>query len=135
MGHTMNFGLTTNMKGATLDAIRVSIGASGAPTIAEDCGAGLISSVTLGTAGRYTFQMAKPYPPKLVVCSPELSGLSATDPVLVARYEAGTYNATTGQFVVQVVNTPTSTTAAAANPANGTDIHVLLVTRRYTANP
>lgn len=135
MGHTLNFGLTTNMKGATLDGLRVTIGASGAPTIAEDCGAGLVSSVTLGTAGRYTFQMAKPYPPKLVNCQAELSGLSATDPVLAARYESGSYNASTGQFIIQVVNQPTSTTAAAANPANGVDMHVLLITRRYTANP
>lgn len=135
MGHTLNFGLTTNMKGATLDGLRVSIGATGAPTLAEDCGAGLVASVTRNSAGRYTFQMAKPYPPKVVNIQCELSGLSATDPVLVARYESGTYNATAGTFVVQVVNTPTSTTAAAADPANGVDMHVLLITRRYTANP
>jgi hypothetical protein len=135
MGHTLNFGLTTNMKGATKDSLRVAIGASGAPTLTEDCGAGLIASVTLGTAGRYTFQMAKPYPPKLVTCKPQLAGVSATDPVVVARYEAGSYNATAGTFIVQCVNLPTSTTAAAANPASGSELHVDLVTRRYTANP
>lgn len=135
MGHTLNFGLTTNMKGATIDAFRITIGASGAPTLAEDCGSGLVSSVTRLSAGRYSFQMAKPYPPKLVNVQAELSGLSATDPVLVARYESATYNATTGVFIVQVVNTPTSTTAAAADPVNGCDLHVTLITRRYTANP
>lgn len=135
MGHTLNHGMTTNMKGPTLDAIRVSIGASGAPTIAEDCGAGLIASVTLGTAGRYTFQMNKPYPPKVVGIQCSIAGLSATDPVLDARYEAGTYNATAGTFIVQVVNTPTATTAAAANPPSGAELHLTLISRRYTANP
>lgn len=137
MGHALNYGLTTNMKGATFDAFKFAIGASGAVGALEDCGAGLVASITHGApnSGTYTVQMAVPYPPKLVCCSPELAGVSATDPALVCRYVAGSYNATTGQFVLQVSSTPTSTTAGAADPANGSEVHVVLVTRRYTANP
>lgn len=136
MGHSLNHGLTTNMKGPTMDSFRVSIGAAGAPTLAEDCGAGLISAtISHPSAGVYTFQMVAPYPPKLVDCIAEVASAAITDQVLKARYQAGSYNATTGQFTVMVSSLPTSTTAAAADPPSGAELHVTLITRRYTANP
>ena len=134
MGHSPNFGLVTDMKGPVLDALTVTgltVANGQLCTIAEDCGAGLVASVTHTNTGVYTFQMAVPYYPKRVNVQCELSTSGAATAVLQARYQEGSYNATTGQFIIDVTNTA----GAAADPASTNELHVLLVLRRYTANP
>lgn len=131
MGHSLNYGLTTNAKGASWDQLRLTFDGAGAATIAEDCGAGLVASVAHTGAGVYTFQLVAPYPPKIIVAQPNMSALLATSAYRNARYKTGSYNATTGQFIVFV----SDATPAAADPASGDEMHVDIVTRRYTANP
>lgn len=131
MGHALNYGLTTNAKGATWDTFRLTFDGSGNATLAEDCGAGLVTSVAHTGTGVYTVQLAKPYPPKMIQVDAQLSAATAATAILVARYQTASYNATTGQFIINV-----STSApAAADPQSGSEMHVDFVTRRYTANP
>lgn len=133
MGHALNHGLTTNAKGASWDQIRLKCtDGSGTLAIDEDCGAGLISSVTRTAQGIYTLQLSKPYPAKLVICTVNLSQAAETTGVLVVRYKRASYDATAGTFVVFVSN---AAGTAAADPAQNDELHLDLVWRRYTANP
>jgi len=130
MGHSYNNGLHTSSKGITVDGIRVTglnVANGQLCTIAEDCKSGLISSVTHTAAGVYTFQLSLPFPPKIVTVRPQLSATAATSAPLVARYQTASYNATTGQFIINVNN------AGAAADGSGTDeLHVDMKFNRYT---
>lgn len=133
MGHAYNYGLVTSMKGATWEAIRlVCTDGSGTLVIAEDCGAGLFSGVTRNAQGDYTLQMSVPYPPKIVVGSPEAACATKTTAALTVRMKVAGYSATAGTLQFFVSN---SAGTSAADPANGDEIHILLNFRRYTANP
>lgn len=133
MGHAYNHGLVTSAKGATWEQIRFKCNdGSGTLVIDEDCGAGIISGITRNSQGNYTVQMSKPYPPKLIICDPQMSTASETTAALVCRYKTNSYDATAGTFVLFV---STSAGTAAADPANGQEIHVDFRHRRYTANP
>lgn len=130
MGHSYNNGLHTASKAITYDAVRVTglnVANGSACTIAEDCRAGLIASVTHTAAGVYTFQLSLPYPPKVVTVIPEVSSALATSADLRARYRNASYNATTGQFIVQ-----TSVAAVATDGGAADELHVLLAFNRYT---
>jgi hypothetical protein len=132
MGHSYNNGLHTSSKGITVDAVRVT-GLDTSPcTIAEDCKSGLISAVTKGVTGTYTFQLTAPYPPKLVVCLPDISAAAVTSDILTAKYKDASYNATTGQFVVFVSNDDDSGAPVAADGASTNELHVFLMFNRYT---
>jgi len=128
MGHSYNNGLHTTSKAITYDRIRVT-GLNTTPcTIAEDCKSGLISAVTKGSTGVYTFQLTLPYPPKVVEISAHISSAAATSTLLFARYQNASYNATTGQFIVNVCNaTPTATDGGASD-----ELHVSMAFNRYT---
>src|SRR5512138_2307498 len=131
MGHAYNNGLHTSSKGFTVDAVRVTgltVGLGSLCTIAEDCKSGLIQSVTHTATGVYTFQLSVPYPPKVVNINPKLSAAAANSAVLTARYQNASYNATTGQFIVNVTNA----TPAAADPAAADELHVEMNFNRYT---
>lgn len=135
MGHSYNNGLHTSSKGITVDAVRVTgmnVANGSLCTIAEDCKSGLIASVTHTATGVYTFQLSAPYPPKMVNIQPQLSGDAVTDDLLHARYRAASYNATTGQFIVQVQNDDDITNAVAADGLATTELHVLMMFNRYT---
>jgi hypothetical protein len=131
MGHMYNNGMNTASKGLTVDAIRVTglnVANGSLCTIAEDCKAGLISSVTHTALGTYTFQLSVPYPPKVVNIQPVLSAALTTSATNVARYQSASYNATTGQFIILL-----STSAAAAVDGGATDeLHVDMKFNRYT---
>ena len=132
MGYSYNNGLHTSSKALTSEAIRVTglnvaPGASALCTIAEDCRSGLVASVTHTATGVYRFQLSKPYPPKMVVIDPNLSAAGPTSALLTARYQNGSYNATTGQFIVNISN---ATPAAAAGGA-ADELHVQMQFNRY----
>lgn len=135
MGYSYNNGLHTSSKGITFDALRVTDldVANGAEcTIAEDAKSGLVDSVTHTGTGVYTFQLSKPYPPKLVLCQPQLSRASETTDILFADYKSASYNATTGQFEVVVSNDDDVGAPAAADGGATDELHVLLSFNRYT---
>lgn len=135
MGYSYNNGLHTSSKGITIDALRVTdldVADGAACTIAEDAKSGLVDSVTHTGTGVYTFQLSKPYPPKLVICQPQLSQVTNTTDLLFASYDSGSYNATTGTFVVNVSNDDDSGAPAAANGSATDELHVLLMFNRYT---
>ena len=131
MGHSYNNGLHTSSKGITVDAVRVTaltVANGQLCTIAEDCKSGLVASVTHTGAGIYTFQLSAPYPPKVVNINPKLSAAAANSAILTARYQNASYNATTGQFIINVTNA----TPAAADPGASDELHVEMNFNRYT---
>src|SRR5689334_22952861 len=131
MGHAYNNGLHTTSKGITVDAIRVTglnVANGQLCTIAEDCKSGLIASVTHTATGVYTFQLSVPYPPKVVGIKPDLSAASVTSAILTARYQNASYNATTGQFIINISNA----TPVAADGGAADELHVAMHFNRYT---
>lgn len=131
MAHAYNNGLHTSSKGFTVDAIRVTgltVATGQLCTIAEDCKSGLIATVTHTATGVYTFQLSIPYPPKVVVIKPTLSAAAANSTILNARYQNASYNATTGQFIINVSNA----TPAAADPGAADELMVEMHFNRYT---
>lgn len=130
MGHSYNNGLHTASKGITVDAVRVTglnVAVAGLCTIAEDCKSGLIQSVTHTATGVYTFQLSRPYPPKVVCIGADISAAGPTAALLRARYQNASYNATTGQFIVNVSNA----TPAAADGGAADELHVTMQFNRY----
>ncbi len=130
MGHAYNNGLHTSSKGITVDGIRVTglnVANGQLCTIAEDCKSGLIASVTHTAAGVYTFQLSVPFPPKVVNIQPSLSATAATSTALVARYQSGSYNATTGQFIINMNVAGVATDGGASD-----ELHVDMKFNRYT---
>lgn len=130
MGHSYNNGLHTTSKGITIDAVRLSsltVTVGQLVTIAEDCKSGLVTSVTHTATGVFTFQLSSPFLPKFVTIQPQLSGASAAASTITARYQTGSYNATTGQFIVH-----TTVAGAATDPAATDELHVMMHLRRYT---
>ena len=131
MGHMVGQGFGTSMKGAELEAVRITgmnVANGQLCTIAEDCKSGLVASVTHTSAGVYTFQLSIPFPPKVVTVNPKVSAALATSAYVHARYQSGSYNATTGQFVVL---TSDATPAAVAGGATD-ELHVDIAFNRYT---
>jgi len=132
MGHSYNNGLHTSSKGITVDAVRVTALNTTPCTIAEDCKSGLITGVTRAVTGQYVFQLSAPFPPKLVVCLPAISGTSTTTDLLHARYLENSYNATTGQFTVLLSDDDDVTAPIAANGSATNELHVFLMFNRYS---
>lgn len=128
MGHSYNNGLHTSSKGITIDAVRVTGLNLATCVIAEDCKSGLVSGVTKGTTGVYTFQLTLPYPPKMVVIDPRLTSTNGATAILTPRYREGSYNPTTGQFIIDVSNA----TPAAADASATAEMHVTMMFNRYT---
>lgn len=131
MAHAYNNGLHTSSKGFTVDAVRVTglnVANGQLCTIAEDCKSGLVASVTHTGTGVYTFQLSIPYPPKYVQIAPSLSATAANSAILTARYQSGSYNATTGQFIINITNA----TPAAADGGASDELMVDMNFNRYT---
>jgi len=131
MGHMYNNGMNTASKGLTVDAVRITalnVANGQLCTIAEDCKAGLISTVTHTAIGVYTFQLSVPYPPKVVNIQPSMTSAGPTDALLTARYRQASYNATTGQFIIDI----STSAAAAADGGAANELHVDMKFNRYT---
>lgn len=133
--HSYNFGLKTSGKGEIFESFRIAIGASGAPSIAEQSGANLISTVTGGAGasatGTYTVTLNAPIPPRLICCRPSVSCAAVNSAYRHARFKTGSYSATAGTFVIFT----SDATPAAADPASGDFIDVVLTFCQYTVLP
>jgi L-lactate permease len=123
-------GMATDMLGAIIDAVRVTFGAAGAPTLVDGGKSNLIASVTRNSAGLYTFQLNKNYYKSFIAVLPTLSCISGAGALNTARYVVGSYSSTTGTF--QVVVTDDEATPAAADPTNGVALSLLMVFQRYS---
>lgn len=131
MGHIFGYGMNTSSKGITVDAVRVTalnVANGQLCTIAEDAKSGFVASVTHTATGVYTFQFTTPFPPKVVGIQAELSAASPAAALLQARYQNASYNATTGQFIINV----SSSAPAAADGGAADELHVNMFFNRYT---
>lgn len=132
MGHSYNHGLVTSMKGAAIEAVRITDLDSASNTIAEQSASGFVASSAIDT-GVVTVQLAAPYPPRLVVCIPKMSGASATEDILTARYVEDSYDADAGTFEIAISNDDDSGAPIAGSPSSANELHVLMMFCRYTA--
>lgn len=127
--HAYNMGLATSMKGGAVEAVRVTFGASGAPTLVDKGKSNLVLSVAKTATGRYTFTLNKPYPAYLVALEPSLSAATTTGAFKFARYLEASYSATAGTFEVDICDTVG--TPALVDPTSGTALDLVLVFQRY----
>lgn len=122
MGHMHQHGMNTSSRGMFVDSVCVTglnVANGQLCTIAEDGKSGFVASVTHTATGVYTFQLTVPYPPRRIIIQPSMSATAATSVNLSPRYQTNSYNATTGQFIINVNN------AGAAADGGATDeLHV-----------
>lgn len=124
-------GWSTDMRGVVVDALRVSFGASGAPTLVDEGKTGLLDSdapVAQTATGRYTFQLSRNYYHSVVAVLPKLSCVAANGAILEARYVEDSYDSEAGTFEVDV----SDATPVAADPTSGTSLSLVVVFQRYT---
>lgn len=120
--HVANGHIKTSNKGLYRDSFRFNVGAAGAVGTIYQSGANFVTSVTKSAAGTYTVQLNQNYPVRVIRVVATVSAVAVNDAVRHVRYKAGSYSATTGQFVIFCSdNTP-----AAADPINGSEIHVVV---------
>lgn len=132
MGHSYNNGLHTSSKGITFDAVRIT-GLNTTPcTIAEDCKAGLVASVTKAVTGTVVLQLSKPYPPKLVICQPTVTNVNGTTASIQAEYKQAGYDATNGTLTIFLQNDDAVGVPVLIDGAAGQELHVLMAFNRYT---
>lgn len=130
MGYSYNHGMVTPMKGCAFLALQLTdldVAGGEDVTIAEDGNAGMVASVEHDATGIYIFQMAAPYPPTLIACFPVISNADGATDLRFATYESGSYDAATGQFIVNVSDDDDTTAPVLADPAATDEMHVLLV--------
>ena len=133
MGYMYNHGLVTSAKGASWEQFRLKCtDGSGTLVMDEDCGSGMVASITRNSQGNYTIQLNKPYPPKVIVVDATIAPASGTTAALIARYSRASYSAANGTFTLFV---STSAGTAVADPAQNDEVHISVNYRRYTANP
>lgn len=134
MGHSYNHGLVTSMKGAAIEAVRITGLDSADNTIADQSAAGFVASSAIDT-GIVTVQLAAPYPPRLVVCLPKLSRADATEDILTASYVEDSYDPDAGTFDIAISNDDDSGAPIAGSPTATNELHVLMIFCRYTGLP
>jgi hypothetical protein len=127
--HKYNHGLVTSGLALTIEAFNATAAGAAGQTPIDDGNSNLIASVTRGVTGTFTVQLNLPYPPSLIACIPDISSSNGAAVVNHASYKTGSYNSTTGQFVLLVQNTNTQ---AADNPSPGDLIQCVLVFQRYS---
>lgn len=133
--HSYNHGLVTSSKGKAIEFVKVTDldetpGAAVLCTV-DDGDSNLILQVIHSATGTFDVYLNKPYPPKLLVCLPDMSSAAGiTD--LDAAYKSGSYDATTGVFTVFVSNDDGDGTPALADGAATDELHMMLVFSRYT---
>lgn len=136
MGHSYNHGLVTSLKGAAIEAIRITAlstapGVGVTATVAEQCNSGFVSSVKHEATGTYVLQLAAPYPPKLVVCHADCSQADGITDLRFAQYKSASYNATTGQLTILVMNDDDAGAPVLADGGATDELHVTMIFRRY----
>lgn len=132
MGYMYNHGLVTSAKGASWEQLRlVCSDGSGTLIVAEDCGSGLIASVTRLAQGDYKLVFNKPYPPKIITCIAQHQPATKTTGLLNVRAKLSGYDSTNGTIEFFVSGADGT---AAADPAQNDEISVIFNMRRYTAN-
>lgn len=135
MGYSYNHGLVTPMKGAailaaTVTGLNVANGSN--CTIAEDCSAGMISSVEHDAAGVYIVKFAAPYPAKVIAGFADIAHATGTTDLLEARLDAAGYNSTTGWLTINVSNDDDVGAPVAGDGAASDELHLFLVVGRYS---
>lgn len=114
---------------ASVNYFKFAVGAAGAVgTLSQGNGAAVTSVTKVpATTGRYTVQLALPYPSALIDVKVGLAVVAVTSLLQRAAYKAGSYSATAGTFEL-VTSAPTddthATTQIAADPVSGSDIMV-----------
>jgi hypothetical protein len=132
MGHSYNHGMVTSMKGAAIEAVRITNLDAADNDIADQSASGLVASSAI-SSGLVTVQLAAPYPPRLVVCIPSLSGVSTTTDLGFARYVDDSYDADAGTFEIALSNDDDAGAPAALSPSATLELHILMVFCRYTS--
>ena len=120
--HVANGHIRTSNKGVVTNKFSMAIGAGGAVGTIYQAASNFVTSCTRTGQGIYTFQLNKLYPVRLIFTSANLATPALGDAIRIARFDADSYSATTGTFVVNV----TDTAAAAQDPANGALLNVEL---------
>jgi hypothetical protein len=131
MGHSYNHGLVTSMKGATIEAVRITDLDAADNVVAEQSASGLVASSAIAS-GLVTVQLAAPYPPRLVVCLPALSGATTTTDLAFARYVDDSYDADAGTFQIALSNDDDTGAPLALSPSATVELHILMIFCRYT---
>lgn len=112
-----------------VDYFRFAVGAAGAVgTITQGSGA-FVTSVTKTATGRYTVQLASPYPASLLFVNPSLSASGVTANTFLIRYKEASYSATAGTFEIDVsvpAGAGAATTQVASDPENPSSIGAVL---------
>jgi hypothetical protein len=120
------------MKGAAIEAVRITGLTSDACTVDEDLGSGLIESVANGSTGVYTLQLSQPYPPKLALCIPYLTNPDGVTDLRFATYDQGGYDADAGTITIRISNDDDNGAPVLADPDSGAELHVLMIFGRYS---
>lgn len=130
MGHSYNHGLVTSSKGLAIEFVKIT-GLNDATQTVDDGDSGIITSCTKGATGVYTITFAKPRPPKILVCMPSISSVSATTDLIHARWTDNDYNATTGVMTIHLVNDDDAGAGVAVDGASTNILNLVLVFNRY----
>jgi len=112
---------------ASVNYFKFAVGAAGAVgTLSQGNGAA-VTSVAKAATGRYTVQLALPYPSALIDVKPSLAVVAVTSLLQRAAYKAGSYSPSAGTFEV-ICSAPTddthATTQIAADPVSGSEYTV-----------
>lgn len=129
--HSYNHGVVTSMKGPAIEAFRITGMHTSPCTVADQCKANLVASVTIAT-GVVTVQLNQPYPPALVACFTQYGSASATEDIITARPREAGYTASTGVLLIDLSNDDDVADPVAASPAAADELHVMAIFRRYT---
>lgn len=93
-------------------------------------GGNFVKSLTKSaTTGEYIVQLNGPFPAAAPFIAPYLATPAVGTTARDIRYKVGSYNATTGQFIL-FVTTVSVTTPAASDPIVGCEIHLEIVSQR-----
>lgn len=133
MGHSYNHGLVTSSKGLAIEFVKVTAlnVSTGQNCTVDDGDSGLILKCVHTATGIYTFTMTKPYPPKVLLVSPDITSTSPTTDLIHARYTEGSYNATAGTFEVHLINDDDVGPGVAVDGSATNQLHLMLVFNRY----
>lgn len=123
--HKFNKELSTANLNPFVSWFKMLVGASGAVGTISQAKGNLISGIVRDSAGVYTVTLTRPYPYGVLAVIPQINRAAPTDTNVVANYDAASYSNTAGTFVIHCTNTTGA--AAATDPPNGSELHVMLV--------
>jgi hypothetical protein len=136
--HSYNHGLVTSSKGAAIEFVKLT-GLNVAPgatstsnLVVNDIRSGVINYARHTATGVITVQLSLPYPPSLPICLCDMSNADGITDLLHPTYRSNSYNATTGQFIVQITNDDDVGAGVLAAGGATDELHLVLAFRRYT---